>query len=278
MIKNKKNIQSSSLLEGFDDAGSPDLKYYAFDWDDNLMYMPTKIILKDDNDNEVPMSTEDFAEHRHQIGKEDFDYNGHKIVGYADQPYRNFREGGDKQFKIDAMKAKTGPAWSDFVEAINNGSIFSIITARGHNPETIKDAIYNLIISDHQGINKELLLKNLRKYRDIAGMEDKSDMELIKDYLNMNKYYPVSFLDPSGAGNPEELKVTAMKEFISYVKNEAKKIGQKLYLKNDVKNKFVPSVGFSDDDLRNVETMKKHFEDEPVLKNYYTGKGTKTRY
>ena len=76
MIKNKKNIQSSSLLEGFDDAGSPDLKYYAFDWDDNLMYMPTKIILKDDNGNEVPMSTEDFAEHRHQIGKEDFDYDG----------------------------------------------------------------------------------------------------------------------------------------------------------------------------------------------------------
>ena len=278
MIKNKKNIQSSSLLEGFDDAGSPDLKYYAFDWDDNLMYMPTKIILKDDNGNEVPMSTEDFAEHRHQIGKEDFDYDGHKIVGYAEEPYRNFREGGDKQFKIDAMKAKTGPAWSDFVEAINNGSIFSIITARGHNPETIKDAIYNLIVSDHQGINKDLLLKNLRKYRDISGMEDKSDMDLIKDYLDMNKYYPVSFLDPSGAGNPEELKVAAMKEFISYVKNEAKKIGQKLYLKNDVKNKFLPSIGFSDDDLRNVETMKKHFEDEPVLKNYYTGKGTKTRY
>ena len=102
--------------------------------------------------------------------------------------------------------------------------------------------------------------------------------ETIKDYLDMNKYYPVSFLDPSGAGNPEELKVAAMKEFISYVKNEAKKIGQKLYLKNDVKNKFLPSIGFSDDDLRNVETMKKHFEDEPVLKNYYTGKGTKTRY
>ena len=25
----------------------------------------------------------------------------------------------NKQIKIDAMKAKTGPAWSDFVEAIN---------------------------------------------------------------------------------------------------------------------------------------------------------------
>jgi hypothetical protein len=278
MLKNKKNNPVSSLREGFDDAGTPDLKYYAFDWDDNLMYMPTKIILRDDNDNEVPMSTEDFAEHRHQIGKEEFDYNGHKIVGYADQPYRNFREGGDKQFKIDAMKAKTGPAWSDFVEAINNGSIFSIITARGHNPDTIKDAIYNLIVSDHQGINKDLLLKNLRKYRDISDMEDKSDMELIKDYLDMNKYYPVSFLDATGAGNPEQLKVDAMREFISYVKSQAKNLGKKLYLKNDVKNNFVPSIGFSDDDLKNVEVMKNSFEDEPMLKNYYTGKGAKTRY
>ena len=25
------------------------MKYYAFDWDDNLMYMPTEIYLKDDN-------------------------------------------------------------------------------------------------------------------------------------------------------------------------------------------------------------------------------------
>jgi hypothetical protein len=275
MLKNKKNNSASSLREGFDDAGTPDLKYYAFDWDDNLMYMPTKIILRDEEGNEVPMSTEDFAEHRHQIGKEEFDYNGYKIVGYADQPYRNFREGGDKQFKIDAMKAKTGPAWSDFVEAINNGSIFSIITARGHNPNTLKDAIYNLIVSDHQGINKELLLKNLRKYRDISGMEDKSDVELIKDYLEMNKYYPVSFLDPTGAGNPEQLKVDAMREFISYVKSQAKELGKKLYLKNDVSNNFVPSIGFSDDDIRNVETMKKHFENEPdnILQTYSTAGG-----
>lgn len=267
------------ISEGFDDAGTPDLKYYAFDWDDNLMYMPTKIILKDENGNEVGMSTEDFAEHRHQIGKEEFDYKGNTIVGYADEPYRNFREGGDKQFKIDAMKAKTGPAWSDFVEAINNGSIFSIITARGHNPETLKDAIYNLIISDHQGINKELLLKNLRKYRDISGMEDKSDMELIKDYLEMNKYYPVSFLDPTGAGNPEQLKVDAMREFISYVKSQAKSLGKKLYLKNDVKNNFVPSIGFSDDDIRNVEVMKKRFDKDPdnIVKTYYTGTGKKSR-
>jgi hypothetical protein len=40
---------------------TPTMKYYAFDWDDNLMYMPTKIYLKDDKGNSVGMSTEDFA-------------------------------------------------------------------------------------------------------------------------------------------------------------------------------------------------------------------------
>ena len=266
------------IKEGFNPEGTPDMKYYAFDWDDNIMMMPTKIILKDENDNEVGMSTEDFAEYRSEIGVEPFDYKGSKIVGYSDEPFRNFRTGGDKQFKIDAMKGKPGPAWSDFVEAINNGSIFSIITARGHNPETIKDAIYNLIISDHMGINKDLLIKNLRKFRDLSNMEDKSDMELIKDYMDMNKYYPVSFGTDAGAANPEELKVQAMKEFISYVKGQAKELGKKLYIKDDVKNRFVPSIGFSDDDLKNVEVMKKSFKDEPVLKTYSTAGGTKTKY
>jgi hypothetical protein len=69
-----------------------------------------------------------------------------------------------------------------------------------------------------------------------------------------------------------------MKEFISYVKEQAKKLGQKVYLKDDVKNKFLPQIGFSDDDLRNVEVMKKEFEDEPVLKTYSTAGGVKTRY
>jgi hypothetical protein len=69
-----------------------------------------------------------------------------------------------------------------------------------------------------------------------------------------------------------------MKEFISHVKSEAQKLGQKVYLKDDVKNRFVPEIGFSDDDIRNVEVMKKHFEDEPSLRTYSTAGGIKTRY
>jgi len=267
-----------NLNEGFDDVGTPDLKYYAFDWDDNIMFMPTKIIVLDDNNNEVGMSTEDFAEYRSKIGKEPFDYKGSKIVGFAEDPFRNFRTLGDKQFLIDSMRAKAGPAWPDFVEAINNGSIFSIITARGHHPNTLKEAVYNLIVSDHMGINKDLLVRNLRKYRDIHNMEDKSDADLIKEYLDLNKYYPVSYGTETGAASPEELKVEAMKEFISYVKTQAKELGKKLYIKDDIRNKFIPSIGFSDDDIRNVEVMKKHFEDEPTLQTYSTAGGTKTRF
>jgi len=269
---------NKTIKEGFDDLGVPTLKYYAFDWDDNLMYMPTKIIVQSKDGDEVGMSTEDFAEYRTQIGKEPFEYQGKQIKGYASDPFRNFTTKGDKQFLIDSMKAKPGPAWADFVEAVNNGSIFSIITARGHNPNTIKEAVYNMIVSDHMGLNKDLLIKNLKKFRDFVGDEKKGKQDMIREYMDLLKFYPVSFNQDEGASSPEELKVAAMKEFISHVKNEAKKLGQKVYVKDEVKNKFVPQIGFSDDDIRNVEVMKKHFEDEPSLKTYSTAGGIKTRY
>ena len=43
--------------------GTPDMKYYAFDWDDNVVHMPTKIMLRTEDGDEVGMSTDDFAEY-----------------------------------------------------------------------------------------------------------------------------------------------------------------------------------------------------------------------
>ena len=271
------------IVENFKDDVTPAMKYYAFDWDDNIVRMPTKIILKNENGDEVGMSTEDFAKYREKIGKEPFVYDGEKIVSYGTNPFRNFRTEGDKQFVIDAMKAKLGPAFDDFREAINNGSIFAIITARGHNPNTIKQAIYNYIVSGFNGIDKDQLVKNLRKYRKFADEEDLSDNELIKSYLDLNKYHPVSFGNDGSAASPEELKVMAMDEFISYVKELSAFLNKKAYLKNDINNNFVPSdpsIGFSDDDLKNIEVMNKHFKNKPekdIINTYYTGTGAKTR-
>ena len=267
------------IVEGIDETGTPDMKYYAFDWDDNIMTMPTKIILKDDNGKEVGMSTEDFAEYRTQIGSEPFDYEGHKIVGFAEDPFRYFGVKGDKQFIVDAMIANPGPAWPDFVEAINNGSIFSIVTARGHTPSVLKEACYNYIISNINGIDSNELVRNLEKYRDLADEENVSKREMIREYLDLCKFYPVTYGEGS-ATNPEEGKIKALKQFVNYVKSMSKHIQKKAFLKNKISNYFVPKIGFSDDDLKNVEVVKKHFEQDPenIIKTYSTAGGIKKEY
>ena len=265
------------LQEGFDPEGNPDLKYYAFDWDDNIATMPTQIILLSDEDKEVGMSTEDFADYRGMIGKEPFDYKSKMIVGYADDPYRNFGVQGDNAFIVDSLLAKPGPSWNDFVEAINGGSIFSIITARGHTPSVLREAIYNMIVTNHNGISKESLIDNLKKYRNMTGDEEKDSSIMINDYLDLNRYYPVTYGE-GNAADPEEGKIKALREFITYVREMSKTIGKKAFLKNDIKNNFVPMIGFSDDDPGNVEKIKafldKEYKDKPV-KTYLTKGGDK---
>jgi len=274
----KEYIEEKELKEGFDDAGRPDMKYYAFDWDDNIMMMPTKIIVKTEDGNEIGISTEDFAEYRGILGKEPFEYNGETVVGYAENPYRNFTTEGDSQFIVDAMIADIGPSWDDFVEAINGGSIFSIITARGHTPSVLRDAVYNMIMTNHKGISKEELLSNLKKFREIAGDDDMTDEDLIEKYLDMLRFHPVTYGEGSAA-NPEEGKIKALREFISYVKDMASKLNQRAFFKNDVKNNFVPQIGFSDDDPGNIESIKsfldKEYKDDKPVKTYLTKGGEK---
>ena len=279
---NYRKIIRRVINEIIDDENSPVMKYYAFDWDDNLMFMPTKIYLKDKNGKSVGMSTEDFAEHRTDIGKKDFKYEGHVIVGFDEEPFRDFRVTGDKKFLVDAMKAPTGPAWSDFVEAINGGSIFSIITARGHHPNTLKKAVKQLIEGEVDGISKNELVKNLKKYRNkVKGLptEKLDDNTLINLYLEMCQFYPVTHGEGS-ATNPEDGKVKAMRKFISYVRQQAKILQQDVEMIDDVSNSFIPQIGFSDDDERNLQAMmnKLSDEEEKSLKMYTTKTGVKKEF
>jgi hypothetical protein len=205
-------------------------------------------MLRTEDNDEVGMSTEDFAEYRVKIGVEPFEYKKKTVVGFADDPFRNFGTKGDKRFIIDAMMAKIGPAWDDFVEAVNGGSIFSIVTARGHSPLALRRAIENMIETNFKGISKKELVKNLRKFRKFAGEEDMKDKELINAYMDMNKYYPVTFGEGS-AQNPEVGKVKALKEFQEYVKYLASRLKKPIMFKDDISNNFIPKIEFSDDDL-----------------------------
>jgi hypothetical protein len=74
-----------------------------------------------------------------------------------------------------------------------------------------------------------------------------------------------------------------MEGFVSYVKQMANNLNKKAFFKNDISNNFVPgqpSIGFSDDDVRNVEVMSKHFKDKPdnIVKTYSTAGGVKKEY
>jgi len=279
-----RDFVKNKLNEGFTEEGNPDTKYYAFDWDDNIMFMPTSIIVLSENDEEVPMSTEDFAEHRHQIGKEPFSYKGTTVVDFAPDPFRNFGVKGDKRFVLDAMVASVGPSWNDFVECINGGSIFAIITARGHNPNTLKEGVYNLIMANKNGLNSRTLAENLYRYRNIGNevTGEKKAKALtpkeLREYLDLCRFYPVSFGEGS-ATNPEEGKIKAMREFISYCKDMAQEIGEKAFFKNDVENnEILPIIGFSDDDPRNIDKMKEFLDDEDtekLVKTYLTKGGEK---
>jgi hypothetical protein len=274
-----KVIVEQIINEIIQDNQTPVMKYYAFDWDDNLMFMPTKIYLKDDKGKSVGMSTEDFAEYRTEIGKEPFEYEGHTIVSFDKEPFRDFGVLGDKQFLKDSMTAPTGPAWDDFVEAINNGSIFAIVTARGHTPSMLKEAVYKLIKQNKHGLDSNQLAKNLLKYRDLADEEKLSKDQLIRSYLDMCRFHPVSFGEGS-ATNPEQGKINAMEEFVSYVKNLSHSLQEKAFMKNKISNYFTPFIGFSDDDVRNIESMKKHFDkkEDNILKTYLTAGGQKKLY
>jgi len=249
------------LKEGIDESGTPDMKYYAFDWDDNILEMPTKIILLNNEGKEIGMSTEDFAEYRSEIGVHPFEYEGETIINFAPRAFRNFTVEGDKNFIVDAMVAKTAPAWRDFVEALNGGSIFAIITARGHSPYILKEACYNLIVSNHEGLSAKECVKNLEKFRDFVG-ENSTSGDIIREYLDMCKFYPVSYGQEGSAAKPEELKNKALKEFIEYIKQMSKELGQKAYLKNLVTNNFVPKLGVSDDDLKNLQAYLREFGKE----------------
>ena len=82
------------------------LKYYALDWDDNVMFMPTKIYLLTEDGDEIGMGTEDFAEYRGKLdpktGKaiKPFDFDGKTIIGLTNDAFKDFKSGFSK-FKED---------------------------------------------------------------------------------------------------------------------------------------------------------------------------------
>lgn len=256
------------------------LLYYAFDWDDNILKMPTVIHMeKKEGDDWVPVdvSTSEFAEVRN-------DENYRILNNSVSDAFSEFRDYGprkDMSFTMDAKKAielgNYGPVWDDFIECLTNGSLFAIITARGHESPTIRKGVEWIIDNILTEEELQLMYSNLIKFHYLFSGDDDfdrilkgkpSENRLVKEYLDNCLFIGVSA--PSmgaSAQNPEEAKVKALLSFKRKVNDLAGKIGKKA------------TIGFSDDDLKNVKHIEdlvdniNHEEFPNIIK--YVVKGTK---
>jgi hypothetical protein len=291
MIKKFNQYLNEEYLDGqFKDQSGSNYKvyqllYYAFDWDDNILKMPTEIILLNNVGDEIGMSTQDFAEYREKIGKEEFEYQGQNIVGYSKDAFRYFRDQIDSEvFVKDTQKAlSTGmyaKAWDDFIECLTTGSLFAIITARGHEPETIRKGV-ELIIKGFNSEQRASMIDHLKMFAYLFDETISSDDDLISKYLDHCEYIGVSA--PSrgaGAENPEHAKVEAFKEFVRKCDDFARELEDN-FNQSTENWKVIAKIGFSDDDRKNFKTIDevvKELDNETYsnVKEFYikyTGEG-----
>ncbi len=133
--------------------------FYFFDFDDNVAYLSSTIVLfHKETGTELPISSAEYAQHHSQVGRSGIyrDYT----LDLDDQSgsFRNFRDkdpsilelllGRKQVFVRDLLEALgrpdlewKGPSWSCFFHAVHNQRPLSLITARGHRPETLKKGI-----------------------------------------------------------------------------------------------------------------------------------------
>lgn len=161
--------------------------FYFFDFDDNIAFLSTKLIFfHKKTGEELHLSSAEWALHHSQVGKSGpfQDYE----IRYDDQTgsFRCFRDlsineieklAGKKQlFVQDVQEALQmpdlqwkGPSWDCFYHATFNQRPVSIITARGHSPDTIKEGIIEFTKQGYLPANPHYLSiypvshKNIRK-------------------------------------------------------------------------------------------------------------------
>jgi len=137
--------------------------FYFFDFDDNIAFLTTPLILfHKKTKEELHLSSSEWAVHHHSIGKsgiyENYEINWDDLTG----TFRCFRDvhldevaklHGQKQpFVQDIMHALglpdvqwKGPSWDCFYHAVFNQRPISVITARGHSAETLRAGIYEFV-------------------------------------------------------------------------------------------------------------------------------------
>ena len=265
------------------DVATRDFKFYIFDWDDNILQMPTKIHLEQQDGNgdwhPVEVSTSVFA-----LVRTDPRYR--MPPGGRAEAFREFQDivdgSGDLSFIRDTRAAlarvkageKPGPSFETLRKTLREGRIFAIVTARGHEPETLREAVKMFIDEVLTPDERTAMMRSLRGYRWwLDKMTDfGTDEEELDYYLSMCRYHAVTnpgFFEQlksdddfggryemaSGSERPELAKEFAIRDFVEHVFHVLKRTGG---LGRSV------SVGFSDDDAGNVRAVSNYIKEELV--------------
>ena len=265
-----------------DEVASRDFKYYIFDWDDNILHMPTKIRMEhlEENGEWIPVevSTATFA----MIRTDTAHYRPPSDGGWG-AAFSNFEDHPDSNnFLEDTVKAlerveageKPGPSFNALRKTLREGRIFAIVTARGHSPQTIEQAVRLFIARALTEDERHEMLSNLRGYRrHIDGVKDEdfgTDGEELDFYLSMCRYSAVTnpsfrermVKDPiyqerlqtaPNSSRPELAKEFAIRDFVEHIFH--------MLRRNGTMDRPV-SIGFSDDDKGNVKTVSSYIRQE----------------
>lgn len=256
-------------------------KLHSFDMDDNIFFLPTKIMYfaKDLSNpvQAVAVSTEEFAKTREKVGKVDLlvhvknedgvmtaceahegeqtlNLINFETINENDKSFQQFRDCPTKNHFLNDLKKAIasksfGPSFNDFVESCSCPEAVkqvSIVTARGHAPATFIEAF---------------------KYLQEIGM--------IKHVPLEKNIYPVSYKGMpdkfrTGANTPQNAKMNVLEHLLDEKKDSQEKV----------------FFGFSDDDKKTFDSTKAFLEAEVnkgrwphiSVNLYYTGNKKKERF
>jgi hypothetical protein len=213
---------------------------WNFDWDDNIMFMKTKIVVfRKGTKEEKEVSTGDFAVVEHQLGQPGTEWEDWEQRRGDGESYRYFRDSrGKNNFLDQVMEAMAGdpalwrgPSWDAFIEACSRPETarrVTIITARGHSPSKIWAALKKL-----------------------------QEMGIIKYVPPVGNLIPVDHKKFRTDESTSARKAVHMKRFLDEIQK------RKVYGKADVVNRDgtgrakLHLWGFSDDSFANFERAKK---------------------
>ena len=209
------------------------LSLYFFDVDDNIVFLDTSIyILNVETGVEKRVSTAEFARIHPQLEQPGM-WEDYRVY---DDTFREFRDiapdnlaPNDVQYFVrdvekailDSSGAWKAPSWKYFVHACNAQRPISLVTARGHHPETIK-----------------------------AGIERMQQAGLIEKTPNYLSIYPVGNdeVRKSQLDDPNLIKTTPRLKKIAIIKSVDKAL-------REYKDISQLHFGMSDDDPANVNLI-----------------------